>query len=60
MVPALIWRLFDGEKFLARNPSGYVEYQESAVSLDAAVLVISSGTRRGKKFIAWLLMARRA
>jgi len=28
MLPALIWRLLDEEKFLARNLSGYVEYQE--------------------------------
>jgi protein-S-isoprenylcysteine O-methyltransferase Ste14 len=27
MMPALIWRLFDEEKFLARNLHGYVEYQ---------------------------------
>jgi protein-S-isoprenylcysteine O-methyltransferase Ste14 len=27
IVPALIWRLFDEEKFLARNLPGYVEYQ---------------------------------
>jgi protein-S-isoprenylcysteine O-methyltransferase Ste14 len=27
MLPALIWRLPDGEKFLARNLPGYVEYQ---------------------------------
>lgn len=27
MIPALIWRLFDEEKFLARNLPGYVEYQ---------------------------------
>ena len=27
MVPALIWRLFDEEKFLASNLPGYVEYQ---------------------------------
>jgi protein-S-isoprenylcysteine O-methyltransferase Ste14 len=27
-VPALIWRLVDEEKFLARNLPGYVEYQE--------------------------------
>ena len=28
MMPALIWRLFDEEKFLARNLPGYVEYQK--------------------------------
>ena len=28
MVPALLWRLLDEEKFLARNLSGYVEYQD--------------------------------
>jgi len=28
MMPALIWKLFDEEKFLARNLRGYVEYQE--------------------------------
>jgi protein-S-isoprenylcysteine O-methyltransferase Ste14 len=28
MVPALIWRLFDEEKFLARNLPGYLEYQK--------------------------------
>src|SRR5262249_1769536 len=28
MMPFLIWRLFDEEKFLARNLPGYVEYQE--------------------------------
>jgi protein-S-isoprenylcysteine O-methyltransferase Ste14 len=27
MLPALIWRLFEEEKFLARNLAGYVEYQ---------------------------------
>jgi protein-S-isoprenylcysteine O-methyltransferase Ste14 len=27
LVPALIWRLLDEERFLARNLSGYVEYQ---------------------------------
>jgi protein-S-isoprenylcysteine O-methyltransferase Ste14 len=27
-MPALIWRLFDEEKFLARNLPGYVAYQE--------------------------------
>jgi protein-S-isoprenylcysteine O-methyltransferase Ste14 len=29
LVPALIWRLLDEERFLARNLSGYVAYQES-------------------------------
>ncbi len=29
MAPALIWRLIDEEKFLARNLAGYVEYQEA-------------------------------
>jgi protein-S-isoprenylcysteine O-methyltransferase Ste14 len=28
MTPALIWRLFDEEKFLVRNLPGYVEYQK--------------------------------
>ena len=28
MMPFLIWRLFDEEKFLARNLPGYVEYQK--------------------------------
>jgi protein-S-isoprenylcysteine O-methyltransferase Ste14 len=28
IVPALIWRLFDEEKFLARNLPGYAEYQK--------------------------------
>jgi protein-S-isoprenylcysteine O-methyltransferase Ste14 len=28
MMPALIWRLIDEERFLARNLPGYVEYQE--------------------------------
>ena len=28
MVPALIWRLIDEERFLARNLSGYTEYQQ--------------------------------
>ena len=28
MMPALIWRLFDEEKFLARNLQGYVDYQK--------------------------------
>jgi protein-S-isoprenylcysteine O-methyltransferase Ste14 len=28
MMPALIWRLIDEEKFLARNLPGYVEYQK--------------------------------
>ena len=27
ILPALIWRLFEEEKFLARNLAGYVEYQ---------------------------------
>jgi protein-S-isoprenylcysteine O-methyltransferase Ste14 len=27
MMPTLIWRIFDEEKFLARNLRGYVEYQ---------------------------------
>jgi protein-S-isoprenylcysteine O-methyltransferase Ste14 len=27
VMPALIWRLFDEEKFLARNLPGYIEYQ---------------------------------
>ena len=27
MMPALIWRLFDEEKFLARNLPGYAQYQ---------------------------------
>ena len=27
ILPALIWRLLDEERFLARNLSGYVEYQ---------------------------------
>ena len=29
ILPALIWRLFDEEKFLARNLPGYVEYRNS-------------------------------
>jgi protein-S-isoprenylcysteine O-methyltransferase Ste14 len=29
MLPALIWRLFDEERFLARNLPGYVEYQRT-------------------------------
>jgi protein-S-isoprenylcysteine O-methyltransferase Ste14 len=29
LVPALVWRLLDEERFLARNLSGYVAYQES-------------------------------
>ena len=28
MLPALIWRLIDEERFLARNLPGYVEYQD--------------------------------
>jgi protein-S-isoprenylcysteine O-methyltransferase Ste14 len=28
IMPALIWRLMDEEKFLARNLPGYREYQE--------------------------------
>ena len=28
MIPALIWRLIDEERFLARNLPGYVEYQD--------------------------------
>ena len=28
MLPALVWRLIDEERFLARNLSGYVEYQD--------------------------------
>ena len=27
MIPALIWRIFDEEKFLAKNLPGYVEYE---------------------------------
>jgi len=27
ILPALIWRLLDEEKFLARNLPGYLEYQ---------------------------------
>jgi protein-S-isoprenylcysteine O-methyltransferase Ste14 len=27
MIPALIWRLLDEERFLARNLPGYVKYQ---------------------------------
>jgi protein-S-isoprenylcysteine O-methyltransferase Ste14 len=29
MMPALIWRLFDEEKFLAKNLAGYLQYQHS-------------------------------
>jgi protein-S-isoprenylcysteine O-methyltransferase Ste14 len=29
MIPALIWRLLDEEKFLARNLPGYFQYQEN-------------------------------
>jgi protein-S-isoprenylcysteine O-methyltransferase Ste14 len=29
MMPALIWRLFDEEKFLAKNLPGYAEYQKT-------------------------------
>lgn len=29
IMPALIWRIFDEEKFLARNLPGYVEYQNT-------------------------------
>jgi protein-S-isoprenylcysteine O-methyltransferase Ste14 len=32
MVPALIWRLIDEEKFLARNLPGYCEYQQKVRS----------------------------
>jgi protein-S-isoprenylcysteine O-methyltransferase Ste14 len=28
MMPVLIWRLFDEEKFLAKNLPGYAEYQK--------------------------------
>jgi protein-S-isoprenylcysteine O-methyltransferase Ste14 len=28
IMPALIWRLIDEEKFLARNLPGYQEYQQ--------------------------------
>lgn len=28
MIPALIWRLFDEEKFLAKNLPGYAQYQD--------------------------------
>lgn len=31
MMPALIWRLIDEEKFLARNLPGYVEYQKKVL-----------------------------
>ena len=29
LIPALIWRLLDEERFLAQNLSGYVAYQET-------------------------------
>ena len=29
LIPALVWRLLDEERFLVRNLSGYVDYQES-------------------------------
>jgi protein-S-isoprenylcysteine O-methyltransferase Ste14 len=29
MMPALIWRLLDEEKFLAKNQPGYTEYQST-------------------------------
>lgn len=29
MMPALIWRIFDEEKFLATNLPGYVEYKNT-------------------------------
>lgn len=29
MMPVLIWRLLDEERFLARNLPGYVEYQKT-------------------------------
>jgi protein-S-isoprenylcysteine O-methyltransferase Ste14 len=29
MIPALIWRVLDEEKFLARNLPGYLEYQKA-------------------------------
>ena len=29
MLPVLIWRLFDEEKFLSENLPGYVEYQDA-------------------------------
>ena len=29
MMPALIWRLFEEENFLARNLPGYVAYQRT-------------------------------
>jgi protein-S-isoprenylcysteine O-methyltransferase Ste14 len=29
MMPALIWRLLDEEKFLAKNLPGYMEYQNA-------------------------------
>jgi len=28
MMPVLVWRLFDEEKFLARNLAGYADYQK--------------------------------
>jgi protein-S-isoprenylcysteine O-methyltransferase Ste14 len=40
MVPALIWRIFDEEKLLARELSGYLEYRnKSAASPDTVRLV---------------------
>jgi protein-S-isoprenylcysteine O-methyltransferase Ste14 len=45
MIPALIWRLIDEEKFLARNLPGYVEYQKSAVSFDTVNLLKRPGGR---------------
>ncbi len=29
LIPALIWRLLDEERFLVRNLSGYAAYQET-------------------------------
>jgi protein-S-isoprenylcysteine O-methyltransferase Ste14 len=31
MMPALIWRLIDEEKFLARNLPGYAAYQKKVL-----------------------------
>ena len=28
MIPFLLWRLFDEERFLAKNLTGYTEYQQ--------------------------------
>ena len=48
MIPFLIWRLYDEESFLARNLSGYAEYQRSGTALSLSFGRRSVALRSGK------------